>query len=350
LNIVHKYELIKNTCLRIRRHMAALEETTMKILHMLAAACGLIIAWTPAAGQAPYPAKAVRVIVPFAPGGATDQVARLLAARVSTQLGVPVVVENRPGANGNIGAEAVAQAAPDGYTVLHSTSALSFTAAFGQKVPYDLDRDLAPISLLIDQPLLVMASNSLGVAGIADLKAFAASNPGKLNYGSSGTGNLTHLAMFVLLQAAGIQATHIPYKGGAGAFPDFIAGRLDLFADPINSAYPYVKDGRVKALAVTSAERSPLLPDVPTAAEIILPGFQMGAWQALMAPAGTPPAIIARLNEAYGAALHDPQVAAQLASQGAVPKGTSPQAFRIFLQAEIQRWRKVVQASGIRLE
>jgi tripartite-type tricarboxylate transporter receptor subunit TctC len=332
--------------------MAATEETTMKILHMLAStlAGGLILAPGHAAAQESYPSKPIRVIVPFAPGGATDQVARLLATRVSSQLGVPVVVENRPGANGNIGAEAVAQSAPDGYTVLHSTSALGFTAAFGQKVPYNLERNLAPVSLLIDQPLLVMASDQLGVANAAELKAYAARNPGKLNYGSSGTGNLTHLAMFVLLQAAGIQATHIPYKGGAGAFPDFIAGRLDLFADPINSAYPYVKDGRVKALAVTSAERSPLLPDVPTAAEVILPGFQMGAWQALMVPAGTPAAIVARLNEAYGAALRDPKVAAQLASQGAVPKGTSPEAFRTFLQAEIQRWRKVVQTSGIRLE
>jgi len=324
----------------------------MKFLRMLAATLvgGLILAPGPAAAQGAYPAKPIRVIVPFAPGGATDQVARLLATRVSAQLGVPMVVENRPGANGNIGAEAVAQAAPDGYTLLHSTSALGFTAAFGQKVAYDLGKDLAPVSLLIDQPLLVMASNPLGVTNVPDLKAYARQHPGKLNYGSSGTGNLTHLAMFVLLQAAGIEATHIPYKGGAGAFPDFIAGRLDLFADPINSAYPYVRDGRVKALAVTGAERSPLLPDVPTASEVILPGFQMGAWQALMAPAGTPPAIIARVNEAYVAALRDPKVAAQLASQGAVPKATSPEGFQAFLQAEIERWRKVVQTSGIKLD
>ncbi|WP_235556590.1 Bug family tripartite tricarboxylate transporter substrate binding protein [Bordetella bronchiseptica] len=238
----------------------------------------------------------------------------------------------------------------DGYTLLHSTSALGFTAAFGQKVAYRLDQDLAPVSLLIDQPLLVMASKPLGVTNVQQLKDYAARHPGKLNYGSSGTGNLTHLAMFVLLQAAGIEATHIPYKGGAGAFPDFIAGRLDLFADPINSAYPYVRDGRVVALAVTGAQRSPLLPDVPTASEVILPGFQMGAWQALMAPAGTPPAVIARINDAYVQALNDPKVAAQLASQGAVPKATSPGDFQVFLQAEIERWRKVVQTSGIKLD
>ncbi|KDC39218.1 Bug family tripartite tricarboxylate transporter substrate binding protein [Bordetella bronchiseptica] len=324
----------------------------MKLSRLLAAALigGLMLAPALGTAQETFPAKPIRVIVPFAPGGATDQVARLLATRVSGQLGVPVVVENRPGANGNIGAEAVAQATPDGYTLLHSTSALGFTAAFGQKVAYRLDQDLAPVSLLIDQPLLVMASKPLGVTNVQQLKDYATRHPGKLNYGSSGTGNLTHLAMFVLLQAAGIEATHIPYKGGAGAFPDFIAGRLDLFADPINSAYPYVRDGRVVALAVTGAQRSPLLPDVPTASEVILPGFQMGAWQALMAPAGTPPAVIARINDAYVQALNDPKVAAQLASQGAVPKATSPGDFQVFLQAEIERWRKVVQTSGIKLD
>ncbi|KAK79424.1 tripartite tricarboxylate transporter family receptor [Bordetella bronchiseptica MBORD675] len=329
-----------------------IEETNMKLSRLLAAALigGLMLAPALGTAQETFPAKPIRVIVPFAPGGATDQVARLLATRVSGQLGVPVVVENRPGANGNIGAEAVAQATPDGYTLLHSTSALGFTAAFGQKVAYRLDQDLAPVSLLIDQPLLVMASKPLGVTNVQQLKDYAARHPGKLNYGSSGTGNLTHLAMFVLLQAAGIEATHIPYKGGAGAFPDFIAGRLDLFADPINSAYPYVRDGRVVALAVTGAQRSPLLPDVPTASEVILPGFQMGAWQALMAPAGTPPAVIARINDAYVQALNDPKVAAQLASQGAVPKATSPGDFQAFLQAEIERWRKVVQTSGIKLD
>lgn len=324
----------------------------MKLLRTLAAALAssLILGPGAAGAQPVFPAKLIRVIVPFAPGGATDQVARLLAAQVSGELGVPVVVENRPGANGNIGAEAVAQAAPDGYTLLHSTSALGFTAAFGQKVSYNLDKNLAPVSLLIDQPLLVMASNPLGVANVQELKAYAQKHPGKLNYGSSGTGNLTHLAMFVLLQAAGIEATHIPYKGGAGAFPDFIAGRLDLFADPINSAYPYVRDGRVKALVVTGKDRSHLLPDVPTASEAILPGFQMGAWQALMAPAGTPPEVIARLNQAYVKALSDPKVTAQLAAQGAVPKATSPQEFRSFLQVEIERWRDVVQTSGIKLD
>lgn len=318
-------------------------------LQIALASCLIAVAGHGAAQQ-PFPNKPIRIVVPFAPGGATDQVARLLATRISDSLGTPVIVDNRPGANGNIGADIVAKAAPDGYTLLHSTSALGFTAAFRQKVPYDLNKDLTPVSLLINQPLLIMASNRLGVSNMQDVAAYAKKNPGKLNYGSSGTGNLTHLAMFVLLQAKGIEATHIPYKGGAGAFPDFVAGRIDLFADPINSAYPYVAANRVKALAVTSEKRSALLPDVPTASETILPGFHMGAWQALMAPAGTPAAVIAKLNDAYGVALKDPEIKAKLATQGAEAVGSSPAEFQNFLDSEVSRWEKVVQSSGIRLD
>jgi tripartite-type tricarboxylate transporter receptor subunit TctC len=320
-----------------------------RALKIILAVC-LIAAAGPGAAQQPFPSKPVRVIVPFAPGGATDQVARLLATRVSGNLGVAVVVENRPGANGNIGADVVAKSAPDGYTLLHSTSALGFTAAFQQKVAYDLNKDLAPVSLLINQPLLIMASNQSGITDMPSLAEYAKKNAGKLTYGSSGNGNLTHLAMFVLLKAAGLDATHVPYKGGAGAFPDLIAGRIDLLADPINSAFPYTLDKRAVALAVTSEARSKLLPQVPTAAEAILPGFQMGAWQALMAPAGTPPAVIARLHAAYSAALKDPDVKAKLEAHGAEPIGSTPEEFKVFLVAEVQRWGKVVQSSGVRLD
>lgn len=299
--------------------------------------------------QGTYPAKPIRVIVPFAAGGATDQVARLLASRLSALTGVAVVVDNKPGANGNIGAELVAKSPADGYTLLHSTSSLAFTEAFHLKVPYQLKTDLAPVSLLTDQPLIIMASRDLGVTSFDQLKALA--KTGKpLSYGSSGIGNLTHLAMHVLLQSAGINATHVPYKGGAGAFPDFIAGRIDLFADPINSAYPHVRDGRVVALAVTSAKRSPLLPDVPTASEAILKGFSMGAWQALMAPAGTPPEVIARLSALYRQILQSPEIKSKLMEQGAEAIGDDPKAFAAFLDAEITRWDAVVRESGIRIE
>lgn len=299
--------------------------------------------------QGAYPSKPIRIIVPFAAGGATDQVARLLANHLTTLAGVAVIVDNKPGANGNIGAELVSKAAPDGYTLLHSTSSLAFTEAFQLKVPYRLKSDLTPVSLLTDQPLLIMASRQLGATTFEQVRALAREGR-QLSYGSSGIGNLTHLAMHVLLQSAGIQATHVPYKGGAGAFPDFVAGRIDLFADPINSAYPYVRDGRVVALAVTGAKRSSLLPDVPTASESILKGFSMGAWQALMAPAGTPPEIVSRLSGWYRQILHSPEIRAKLMEQGAEPIGDGPDAFNRFLDSEVARWRTVVQESGIRVE
>lgn len=321
-------------------------------LRKFASALGLLgtIVFAGACGaQGAYPSKPIRVIVPFAAGGATDQVARLLASRLSVLAGVPVVVDNKPGANGNIGAELVAKSPADGYTLLHSTSSLAFTAAFHLKVPYQLKTELTPVSLLTDQPLLIMASHQSGVTNFAQLRDLDKSGKA-LSYGSSGIGNLTHLAMHVLLQAAGISATHVPYKGGAGAFPDFIAGRIDLFADPINSAYPYVRDGRVVALAVTSAKRSPLLPDVPTASESILKGFSMGAWQALMAPAGTPPEVIARLSDWYRQILQSPEIRTKLMEQGAEAIGDGPKAFATFLDSEISRWEAVVRESGIRVE
>lgn len=319
-----------------------------RTLRVLAAVC--MIGTATAAVADTFPNRPVRVIVPFAPGGSTDQVARLLATDVSNTLGVSVVVENRPGANGNIGAEAVATARPDGYTLLHSTSALGYTAAFKQPVSYDLHNDLTPVSLLVDQPLLIMASKQLGVQNVAELDEYEKENPGTLNYGSSGTGNLTHLGMHVILDALGIEATHIPYKGGSSAFPDFIAGRIDLFADPINSASSYVTAGRVTALAVTSESRSAMLPDVPTVSEAVLPGFQMGAWQALMAPGGTSDEIIQRINAAYQKALSNPEIVAQLSSQGAEAIGSSPEEFEKHLNDHVTQWQQVIETSGITLD
>ncbi|MDB5796404.1 MAG: putative exported protein [Paucimonas sp.] len=330
--------------------MKRISSTGSRSLKLLLASA-LLAATGLASGQQAWPTKPIRLVVPFAPGGATDQVARLVSTKLSNQFGVSVLVENKPGANGNIGADYVAKSAPDGYTLLHSTSSLAFTAAFKTRVPYDLQKDLAPVSLVINQPLLIMASNQSGITNVQTLRDYA-KKQGKLNYGSSGNGNLTHLAMFVALKALDLDsvATHIPYKGGAGAFPDFIAGRLDLFADPINSAYPYVRDKRVTALAVTGMQRSALAPSVPTVAESMLPGFSMGAWQALMAPAGTPVAIVNKISAAYAQALKDPEVAAKLAAQGAEAIGSTPDEFKSFLDTEVARWDKVVQSSGIRLD
>lgn len=329
----------------------------MRVRHVVAGvvavlALGLapMAVWSQSTTPSAWPNKPIRLVVPFAPGGSTDQVARLIGVRLANQFGVPVLVENKPGANGNIGAEMVAKSPADGYTLLHGTSSIAYTAAFKSKVGYDLEKDLMPVSLVIHQPLLIMSSNQSGITDAKSLREFAKKNPGKLTYGSSGNGNLTHLAMYVTLKAMEIDATHVPYKGGAAAFPDFMAGRLDLFSDPINSAYPYVRDKRVTALAVTGEKRSQLLPNVPTVDESILPGFSMSAWQGLLAPAGTPTAIIEKMSAAYAAALKDPEVVAKLAAQGAEPVGSSPAVFKTYLDSEIKRWSKVIQSSGIRLD
>ena len=299
--------------------------------------------------HADWPERPIKLIVPFAPGGATDQVARLMAAKISQTLKTPVIVDNKPGANGNIGADFVAKSAPDGYTFLHTTSALAFTAAFKQKVPYVLDKDIVPVSLVVNQPLLIMSSLQSGVIDLQTLRDYVKRNGGQISYASSGNGNLTHLAMYVILHSLGIEATHVPYKGGAAAFPDFIAGRIELFSDPINSAYPYVRDKRVKALAVTGERRSALDPSIPTVNESLLPGFTMGAWQGLLAPAGTPQDIVDKVRSAYVKALQEKDVQATLAAQGAEAVGSSGEQFRAFIGSEISRWTKVVESSGIKL-
>ena len=309
-----------------------------------------LVAGPAAWAQSDFPSKIIRVIVPFAPGGATDIVARLIAERMSKQVNQAVVVENRAGANGNIGADLVAHSAPDGYTVLHNTSSIAFTASFGQKVCYDLFTDLTPVSLLVTQPLIFNANPNLGINNVQDLVAWAKANPGKLSYGSSGIGNISHLVTFVLLQAAGIDGNHIPYKGGAAAFPDLMGGQIQILNDPINSSMPFLRDKRARAIATTGRSRSSLLPDVQTMSETVAPGFEAGAWQATMVQGKTPAAIVARLNAEFVKALQDTGLREKLAAQGAEVLATSPDQYLAYLRSEIERWAKVVKASGAKLE
>ena len=309
-----------------------------------------LVAGPAALAQSDFPSKTIRVVVPFAPGGATDIVGRMLAERVSRQVGQTVVVENRAGANGNIGADLVAHSAPDGYTLLHNTSSIMFTAAFGAKVNYDLASELVPVSLLVTQPLIFNAYPGIGVNNIPELVAWAKANPGKLSYGSSGIGNVSHLVTYVLLQAAGIEGSHIPYKGGAAAFPDLIAGQIQILNDPINSSLPFIRDKRAKAIGSTGRTRSTLLPDVQTMNETVAPGFEAGAWQGAMVQGKTPPAIVARLNAEWVKALKDPSVQEKLAAQGAEVLATSPEQYLAYLRNEIDRWTKIIKASGARLE
>jgi tripartite-type tricarboxylate transporter receptor subunit TctC len=303
-----------------------------------------------AAAETAWPQRPIRMIVPFPPGGPTDIVARVLAERMSRLLGQPLVVENRPGANGNIGNEAAAKAEPDGYTVLYNTSSIALSPALYARLPYDALRDLAPVVLTATTPLVLAVNAAMPVQDVAGFVAHLRDRPGQLSYGSAGNGNVTHLAAFMLLRGQGLQAVHVPYRGSAPALLDTAAGRVQFLTDTVNSALPLIRDGRLRALAVTSPRRIAPLPDVPTLAETIMPGFEVGAWQGMMVPARTPPAVIERLNAAAMTALADADVRARLAEQGTEPLGGSPADYGRTLQAETARWGQVIAESGVRLD
>jgi tripartite-type tricarboxylate transporter receptor subunit TctC len=302
------------------------------------------------AAEPAWPQRPIRMIVPFPPGGPTDIVARVLAERMGRLLGQPLVVENRPGANGNIGNEAAAKAEPDGYTVLYNTSSIALSPALYARLPHDALRDLTPVLLTATIPLVLAVNAALPVQDVAGFVAHLRDRPGQLSYGSAGNGNVTHLAAFMLLRAQGLQAVHVPYRGSAPALLDAAAGRVQFLTDTVNSALPLIRDGRLRALAVTSPRRIAPLPDVPTLAETIMPGFEVGAWQGMMVPARTPPAVIERLNAAAMAALADADVRARLADQGTEPLGGSPGDYGRTLQAETARWGQVIAESGVRLD
>ncbi|RCW74387.1 tripartite tricarboxylate transporter substrate binding protein [Pseudorhodoferax soli] len=306
--------------------------------------------WSAAQAQAAYPAKPITMVVPFPPGGPTDLVARVLAQKLSEQMGQPIVVDNRGGANGNIGAVAVAKAAADGYTLLYNTSSITLSPSLYKSLPYDAQRDLAPVALTAVVPLALVVHPSVPANTVAEFVAYAKANPDKLSYGSAGNGNVTHLAAYQFARTQGIVATHVPYKGSAPADVDLVAGQIQFMTDTINSVMPFVKDKRIKLLAVTTAKRMSLFPQVPTLAETVMPGFDAGAWQGLMVPAGTPAAVVQRLNAEVAKALKSADVRDRLALQGAEPLGSSPEEYGAYLRKETERWAGVVKATGVTLE
>ncbi|MBL6458108.1 tripartite tricarboxylate transporter substrate binding protein [Belnapia sp. T6] len=318
--------------------------------HLLAlGAAGLA---APALAQGGFPDRPVRLVVAFPPGGPTDVVARILAERMGRDLGQTIVVENRGGANGNIAAEAVAKAEPDGYTVLYNTSSIVISRALYKRLSYDLLRDLAPVSLTAASPLALVVNPAAPPRTAREFIDWVKANPGKLSYSSGGVGNISHLVTFLVMRHIGGDAVHVPYRGTAAALTDTAAGNVQFTADTVVTALPMIQEGRVRAIAVSSAERTPLLPDVPAMGEVGLtpPGFDLGAWQGILAPARTPPAAIARLNAAVAAALADPEVRARLAAQGAKPTGGSPADYAATIQSEIGLWTKVVADSGATAE
>jgi len=326
-----------------RRAMASL---------LLASACtglGLGIG-TSALAQASWPAQPITMVVPFPPGGPTDLVARVLAQQLASQLGQPVNVDNRPGANGNLGGGLVAKAAPDGYTVLYNTSSITLSPALYKNLSYDVLRDLAPVTSTAVVPLALVVHPGVPANNLAEFVAYAKAHPGKLAYGSAGNGNVTHLGAFQLAQAHGIEAVHVPYKGSAPADVDLVAGQIQFMTDTVNSVMAFVRDKRLKMLAVTTARRMSQFPDVPTLAEQGMPGFEVGAWQGVMVPAKTPRAVVDRLSAEINKALQHPEVKAKLALQGAEPLGSSPDEYAAYVKSELARWARVVKQTGITLE
>ena len=307
----------------------------------------------PSLAQQPAPAwptRPLRMIIGFAPGGPTDIVARVVAQRLSEQIGQSVVVDNKPGAGGNLAADLAAKAAPDGHTLFYNTSAITIAPSLYGKVPYDTLRDFVPVSTTATNAMIVMVHPSVPARTIQEFVAYAKANPGKLNYGSSGTGTITHLASAALGSALGLQMTHVPYKGSAPALVDTAAGVVQLMTDTVNSALPYVKDGRLRALAVTMPRRLAVLPDVPTLAETVLPGMEMSAWQGVVLPAGTPQPIVQRLNAELRRVLAHEETRQKLIAQGTEILGSTPEEYAAYLRTELARWSKVVAETGAKAE
>jgi len=309
----------------------------------------LLLITLPVAAQQ-YPSKPIRLVVPFPPGGPTDVVSRLLAPKLAELLGQQIVVENRGGSGGMIGTEQVAKAVPDGYTIIMGTiGGLAVAKSLNPRLGYDTLRDLAPITQSVSVTSILIVHPSVPAKNVRELLAIAKSSPGKLNYASSGNGTVTHLAGELLKLRGKVSIVHVPYKGGAPALTAIMSGEVDMSYENSLIITPYIRSGRVRALAVTGATRSKLLPDLPTIAET-LPGYNASGWYGLLAPAATPKPIIARLHVEAAKALHSPDIVAKLASQGAEPVGNTPEEFTAFIRSEISKWANLVTAAKMRTD
>ncbi|MEY3527861.1 MAG: hypothetical protein RLZZ549_344 [Pseudomonadota bacterium] len=297
-----------------------------------------------------FPAKPVRVVVPYPPGGPTDIVARVLFQQVAEATGQQFLIDNRAGAGGNIGAELVAKSPPDGYTVLIGTTAHAINMSLFKNLGYDVQKDLMPVSLLTQGPLVLIAHPQFPASTVKEVIELAKTKPGGLNFASSGNGQSTHLSAELFNTMAGIKMAHVPYKGSAPALTDVMSGQVDVMFDTTLSAMPFVKAGKLKAIGLTSAVRSPAAPDVPTIAESGLTGYEVFAWNGVLVPAGTPKAIIQQLNDHIRKAMLLPQVKDKFSAQGFAASWNSPESFGVFLKTEVDKWSRTVKASGATLD
>jgi tripartite-type tricarboxylate transporter receptor subunit TctC len=300
--------------------------------------------------QSSFPSRPMRIIVPAAPGGGTDYTARLIAQRLTSSLGQSVVVDNRAGASGNIGVEIAAKAAPDGHTLVMPITSFAMNPHLFRKLPFDTVRDFSPIALAAVAPLYLVVNPSLPVKSVSELMTLAKSKPGSLNYANSGNGTSAHLAGELFKKMAGVDLVSLPYKGGGPAVIDLIAGRVQVYFSTIPAAIQQVQAGRLRGLAVTSAKRVDLIPDVPTVGESGLPGFEIVAWFGVFAPAGTPGPIIARLNSEINETMRMPETRKQFATHGLVPGGGTSEELGAFLKAELAKWGALIKQIGLEQE
>jgi tripartite-type tricarboxylate transporter receptor subunit TctC len=315
----------------------------------LVCAAALAVSAATATAQT-FPAKPIRIVLPYVPGGIIDTAGRNLAVRLSEALGVSVISENRPGAGGVVGTDVVARSAPDGYTILLTDPAFVSNPTLLPDIPYDLFKGMQPISVVGSSPAVIVASLNLPVKTFAELISYAKANPGKLNFASAGVGTAPHLAGEMIKLQTGIDMMHVPYRGIGAAYPDVMSGKVQLAFSSIAGAVPFTADKRVRPLATTRLVRSAVYPDVPTVAESGLPGFDVDLWTAIYAPAGVPPAVLARLNGEINKVLAHPELKAAFAKIGIEPRGTTPEEAAAFTHAEYEKWKKVIVEGKIKPE
>ena len=321
----------------------------MKLLRITLAAAGLALAAGSAAAQT-WPAKPIRWIVPYTPGGITDNVTRMVTAKVSTALGQPITVENKPGANSIIGVDQMSKSPPDGYTIATVIAAHAANATLYEgRLPFD-HKALVPVSLAAISPIIMTANNNFPAKNIGELIAYAKANPGKVTFGSSGIGAAAHLTSELLAQTAGIQMTHVPYKGTAPALTDLIAGNLQILGDTPSSMMPHVRAGKVKALGMFSASRLPAAPDVPTSAEGGGPAIESSTWVMFLAPPGTPKDVVERLSKAVSDAIKSPEITGRFNEMGIFPVGNTPTEAAKFLSDEVTKWAGVIRTGNVKVD
>ncbi len=319
-----------------------------QFLHLAAGAAALPALPRIARAQA-YPSRPARIVVGFAAGGSTDIVARLTGQWLSERLGQQFIIENRPGGGSNIGAEAVVNAAPDGYTLLLITNANATNATLYQKLKFDLTQDIQPVSALMSVPIIIEVSRSIPVTNVSEFIAYTKANPGKVNYGSGGSGSIQHVSGELFQMMTGAKMVHVPYRGAALALTDLMGGQLQVMFDTIPSSLEYIRSGKLRALAVGARTRSPLLPDVPTV-ESVVPGFEASAWYGIGAPKRTPPGIIEKLYQEIDVGLADPKMKGRFVDLGGTILKGSPTEFGKFIGEEIEKWAKVVKFASIKAD